>query len=69
MDIGGLIGALVAWLQANWNVIEPLLQRLAADLVALWVLLLAVAEIIKKFLPKSTVGQTLSTKLLGVIQK
>ena len=68
MDIGGLIAALSAWLQANWNVIEPLGQRLAADLVMLWVLLKAVAELIKKFLPQSTVGATLSAKLMGVLK-
>ena len=69
MDLIGLLNALVEFVKANWQVIEPLLRRLAEDLAALWVLLLALAEILKKFLPKSNAGTALETKVLGVFKK
>lgn len=69
MDIVGLIKAVVEFFQANWNVIEPLARRLAEDLAALWVLGLALAEVLKKFMPQSGAGATLNAKLTGVFKK
>ena len=69
MDFMGLIKAVIEFFQANWNVIEPLARRLAEDLAALWVLGLALAEVIKKFFPASTVGTRMSNSLTGVFKK
>jgi len=66
MDVGGLLKAIVEFVQANWAVIEPLARRLAEDIAAAWVLLLALAKIIKSFLPKQ--GEKLETKVLGVFK-
>ena len=63
-----MIGAVIVWFQINWNIIEPLAVRLAADIATALVLLLALAEVIKKFLPQVTAAKTLSAKLTGVFK-
>jgi len=63
-----MFSAVIVWFQTNWNIIEPLAVRLAADIAAAWVLLLALAEVIKKFLPQVAAAKTLSAKLTGVFK-
>ncbi len=58
-----LIYAVATWLTANWPAIEGLARNIAADLAALWVLGLALANVIKPFFPKT--GDSIQSKLLG----
>ena len=63
-----MFSAVIVWFQTNWNIIEPILVRLAADIATLWVLLLSLAEVIKKFFPQVTAAKSLSAKLTGVFK-
>ena len=60
MDLLGAIQAVIAFLQTNWNVIEPLAVRLAADIAAAWVLLKALAKVLEPYFPAA---QRLNAKL------
>lgn len=67
MDILGAISAAIMWFTANWTTIQDLAQQLAKDLAALWVLGLALAEVLKPFFP--VFGQKLESKVLGILKK
>jgi hypothetical protein len=57
--------ALWIWLSQNWPAVESLGRNLAADLAALWVLLVALATVLKPYFERFGV---LQKRLLGIFK-